>query len=60
MLLFKIFKKKQKTIAIDAPKQEETPRLRISHTVYPDEHLPFNDYWRYVYNEVKKDYFKEK
>lgn len=60
MKLLNLFKKKPKAVQIEAPKSDlvELTRLRISHTVYPDEQLPFNDYWKYVYDEVKRDYIK--
>jgi hypothetical protein len=54
--MFKFFKKKsrgeQPKVEIEPAKEEK--KLRISHTVYPDERLEYNEFWKRIYEEAKK------
>jgi len=51
--MFKFFKRKSKG---EQPKAEpaKEKKLRISHTVYPDERLEYNEFWKRIYSESKK------
>ena len=48
------YSRPKKEEKIEEPKGDDTSRLKISHTVYPDERLEFNEFWKRIYNEVKK------
>lgn len=52
---FKIFKKRKALVEIkkvEPPTEEK--RLKIAYTVYPDEKLEYNEFWKRIYEEAKK------
>jgi hypothetical protein len=51
---FKFKKTKQQPTALSLPEPKEEKKLRIAYTVYPDERLEYNEFWKRIYEEAKK------